>query len=100
MRVNMGIPAVLRRASAVLIGPGSLFTSLVSNLILPGVGEPVLEGVARGVHTYVLLNSMSDRESGSLTAGGVVEAITSALCRYGQLTCRSIPDSPISNTQY
>ena len=81
---NPRIPPLLREASLVVLGPGSLFTSLIASLVLPGVGEAM--AAARGRATRVLaLNSGPDRESGSMPASGFVECVVGALSRYGEL---------------
>ncbi|GBG31257.1 Subtilisin-like protease SBT4.13 [Hondaea fermentalgiana] len=86
-------PAVIRElaaARAIVFGMGSLYTSIVPCLVLPGVGEAVRDAQ---VPKLLLLNGTPDRESGDLAASGFVHAITNALNRKG--TSAEI-DCPVS----
>jgi len=59
--LNARIPTLLHNASLVLLGPGSLFTSLIPSLILPGVGEAML-AARGGAQRILLLNAGADCE--------------------------------------
>lgn len=59
--------AALARADAVVYGMGSLYTSIVPCLILPGVGEAV---AAVGGAKILLLNGGPDRETARAPTGG------------------------------
>ena len=105
---------MLERGTVFLFGPGSLYTSIVPSLLLPGVGEAIAAAGARGARRLLLLNAGGyprvpghptpacdvcqcddeltesgpgpDRESASMTASGVVGAFCAALSRYGDLS--------------
>jgi len=84
----------LGTARAVLYGPGSLFTSILPCLILPGVGEAVC-GAPEGAVRALLLNSCPDRETAGLSAAQHVEALAEGLRRYG---AASLPTERLVNT--
>lgn len=90
---NPRVLTALARADAVMYGMGSLYTSVVPSLILPGVGEAVAK--VRGAK-ILLLNGGPDRETARAPTGGsggdshpprpmaasdVVAAVVSALRR-------------------
>lgn len=81
---NPLIPPLVRNASLIILGPGSLFTSLIASLVLPGVGE-ALTSARRHATRVLALNSGPDRESGSLPASSFVASVVRALSRYGEL---------------
>ncbi|HET7293284.1 MAG TPA: uridine diphosphate-N-acetylglucosamine-binding protein YvcK [Vicinamibacteria bacterium] len=62
----------LLSADLVVIGPGSLYTSLLPPLLLPGLAEAVAKSGARVV---LIMNVMTERESMGLSAAGHVEAL-------------------------
>jgi hypothetical protein len=63
----------------VIYGQGSLYTSIVPCLILPGVGEAVSQVSGRKI---LILNGSYDRETHDMTATDFVHAITNALNRF------------------
>uniref|UniRef100_A0A0C3UGE4 Uncharacterized protein n=1 Tax=Guillardia theta (strain CCMP2712) TaxID=905079 RepID=A0A0C3UGE4_GUITC len=70
---NLNILPVLETAELILYGPGSLFTSVMPSLILPGMGEAVASSKAQKL---LLLNGNSDRESGNMTALEYLSPVT------------------------
>lgn len=64
----LGVLEALHEADAVILGPGSLFTSLLATLVVPGVAEAVKR--ARAVRIFVC-NSMT--EPGETDGYGVAE---------------------------
>ncbi|MGB1592958.1 MAG: 2-phospho-L-lactate transferase CofD family protein [Promethearchaeia archaeon] len=48
---------MLARGTVFLFGPGSLYTSIVPSLLLPGVGEAIAAAGARGARRLLLLNA-------------------------------------------
>lgn len=72
---NPRVLASLGRADAVVYGMGSLYTSLVPSLILPGVGEAVA-GV--GGAKILLLNGGPDRETARAPTGGAAPPSSSS----------------------
>jgi uncharacterized cofD-like protein len=69
--------ADLRRADQVVIGPGSLFTSVLAAVAVPGVAEAVRRSPGRRVYVANL------RPEGSETAGFDVAAHVGALAVHG-----------------
>lgn len=80
MPANPRVLEALNRSNAVIYSIGSLFTSLIPNLILRGVGEAIASPLVR--QKVLLLNGTIDRESGPsndpLTALDFVRAICNA----------------------
>ncbi|KAI1813603.1 UPF0052-domain-containing protein [Poronia punctata] len=75
----------LESAKAIIYSIGSLYTSLVPNLVLRGVGRAITASAAR--HKILILNSSIDRETGPadqpLTATEFVRAIVRAAATDG-----------------
>lgn len=75
-------PAVLRaieEADTILLGPGDLFTSLISNLIVPGVRETIASARAR---VFFILNIMTKfGETHQFTGRDFIEQLESNLGR-------------------
>jgi uncharacterized cofD-like protein len=65
--------AALRAADLIVLGPGSLFTSIIPNLLVPGV----LEAIAASRARTVFLCSLADMqgETWGLTSAELVEAL-------------------------
>jgi uncharacterized cofD-like protein len=65
--------AAIREAELVLLGPGSLFTSIVPNLLIPGVADALAETTA----PLVLISNLMTQpgETQGLSAGDHLEAI-------------------------
>lgn len=63
----------IRRADYILIGPGSLYTSIIPNLLVKGIGEAVVR--AKGHKIYVCNLMTQKGETIAYTAGDHVKAI-------------------------
>lgn len=73
VRPSPGILDAIARADLVTLGPGSLFTSIIPNLLVRGVARAILRSPAWKVS---ILNLMSQPgETSGLSAAGHVEAI-------------------------
>ncbi|MDQ3974031.1 MAG: YvcK family protein, partial [Actinomycetota bacterium] len=67
--------AALRRASLVVLGPGSLFTSVIASLLVPGVAAALADTRATVVYVANLLTQPG--ETSGLGVGAHVEALLS-----------------------
>jgi uncharacterized cofD-like protein len=68
-------PAVsaIKDADIILIGPGSLFTSIIPNLLVPGIAKAIRQSQARKI---LVLNTVNMREeTRGMTAIDYVEAV-------------------------
>jgi uncharacterized cofD-like protein len=63
----------IRRADLITVGPGSLYTSLITNLLVEGI--PSALGAARGVRVYICNLMTQANESLNLTASEHIERI-------------------------
>lgn len=63
----------IKRADLITVGPGSLYTSLITNLLVDGI--PAALGAARGVRVYVSNLMTQANESLNLTASEHIERI-------------------------
>ena len=63
----------IERADLITVGPGSLYTSLITNLLVSGV--PSVLGAARGVRVYICNLMTQANESLGLTAAEHIERI-------------------------
>jgi 2-phospho-L-lactate transferase/gluconeogenesis factor (CofD/UPF0052 family) len=69
--------------SVIIYGMGSLYTSIIPNLILKGVGECIAKKKTKKI---LILNGYPDRETYGMTAIDFVMAISNALNRNGELS--------------
>ncbi len=67
----------IRRADLIVLGPGSLFTSIIPNLLVPGVVDAVRE--SKGTTVFVCSLADMQGETRGMTAREHYEA----LCRHG-----------------
>lgn len=85
LNANSQVHASLRSAQCVIYSIGSLYTSIIPNLILKGVGDGIASTSIR--HKILILNSTIDRETGPssnpLTATDFIAAIARA-CAYSR----------------
>jgi len=63
----------IHRADYILIGPGSLYTSIIPNLLVKGIGEAVVRAKGRKIYVCNLMTQKG--ETISYTAGDHVKAI-------------------------
>lgn len=63
----------IERADLITVGPGSLYTSLITNLLVDGISSAL--GAARGVRVYICNLMTQANESLSLTASEHIERI-------------------------
>jgi uncharacterized cofD-like protein len=63
----------IQRADLITVGPGSLYTSLITNLLVDGI--PAALGAARGVRVYISNLMTQANESLNLTASEHIERI-------------------------
>jgi cathepsin L len=81
-------PSVLRAInqddSVIVYGIGSLWTSLIPNLVLKGIGESI-GNLPPTTLKLLLLNGTMDRETHTMTANDIIQSITNSLNRYGEL---------------
>lgn len=70
-----GVLEALHTADAVIVGPGSLYTSLLATLVVPGVAEAVTR--SPGVRIFVC-NAMTER--GETDGYGVAEHLRALAC--------------------
>jgi uncharacterized cofD-like protein len=63
----------IRRADLITIGPGSLYTSLITNLLVKGIPEALAE--TKGIRVYICNLMTQANESLSLTASQHIERI-------------------------
>ncbi len=71
----------IRQADIVVLGPGSLFTSIIPNLLVPGIVEAIRQSRARTVFVCSLADQQG--ETWGLSAREYVEA----LLRHGMAGC-------------
>jgi len=81
--------AAIERADLITVGPGSLYTSLITNLLVEGISAAL--GAARGLRVYISNLMTQANESLNLTASQHIERI------YDHTRTR-IFDSAIVNT--
>ena len=66
----------IRRADLLVLGPGSLYTSILPNLLIPGIGAAVRERRAAGAKVILPLNLMTQPgETDDMDAAAHVEAL-------------------------
>ncbi len=72
-------PAVeaLSEADVILLGPGSLFTSIIVNLLVPGIVEAILNSPAKVIFVCPIADTQGE------TAGMSVRDCYDALCSHG-----------------
>ncbi|KAF2103984.1 UPF0052-domain-containing protein [Rhizodiscina lignyota] len=81
--VNLKVREALESASAVVYSIGSLYTSIVPNLILRGVGEAIARTPSIR-HKVLILNSTIDRETGPSSEPFTATDFVAAIARAGQ----------------
>jgi len=98
LKANPKVVEALKSATSVVFSIGSLYTSIIPNLILRGVGEALSSPTIRS--KILILNSTLDRETGAgakpFTAIDFVEAI-SQVCWYSRGGQGKVPLSSYRN---
>jgi uncharacterized cofD-like protein len=90
-----GVLEALRRADMVVLGPGSLYTSLLATLIVPGVAEAI--AAARGARIFVcnLMTEPGETEGYGLAAhlkALAAHGLSPEALDYVVVNTRSIPE--------
>lgn len=65
----------IREADLIVVGPGSLYTSILPNLLVPGIGEEVCKAKAKKVYICNLMTQAG--ETLGFTASNHIEALYS-----------------------
>ena len=85
--------AAIKEADAILIGPGSLYTSIIPNILIAGITKAILE--SRAIKLYICNIMTQSGESDNYNASDHVEAIVahakSKLFDYCILNSAQIP---------
>lgn len=77
--------AAVAASDLVLLGPGSLFTSVIANLLVPGLGEALAETTARIVYVANILT-----QPGETTGLGAQEHVDALLAHVPELTLDAV----------
>ncbi|RFU67070.1 YvcK family protein [Bacillus sp. V59.32b] len=79
----------IKQADLIVIGPGSLYTSILPNLLVPGLGEEVCKSKAKKVYICNLMTQAG--ETLNYTASDHVKAI------YDHMSCHFISSILVNN---
>eukprot|EP00040_Diaphanoeca_grandis_P024573 m.135254 g.135254 ORF g.135254 m.135254 type:complete len:449 (-) comp29784_c0_seq3:345-1691(-) len=92
---NPAVFNALNQSQVIVYAMGSLYTSLVAQLIIPGIGESIARKTCSKV---LLLNGTYDRETAGLTATGFVKALIKAMQQHQSesSTLRSKPSDYVT----
>jgi uncharacterized cofD-like protein len=77
--------AAIEAADQILLGPGSLFTSLIATLLVPGIGKALRDANARRI--FICNSRMQKGETEGLSAAAHVEAL---LAHVGPFTVDTV----------
>lgn len=83
--------AEIKQADLIVIGPGSLYTSILPNLLVPGIGEAVSQAKAKKVYVCNLMTQAG--ETLDYTASDHVKAI------YKHIGCSCIDSILVNNKE-
>jgi len=75
-KMNPTVAAKIAECDVIVYGMGSLYTSIVPNLALKSMGDAVKNASCKKV---LMLNGGLDRETGTMSASDIVQAIVDAL---------------------
>lgn len=95
IRVYPPVVSAILAADFIILGPGDLFTSIIPNLIVPGVAEALRESKAK---MFYVLNIMTKfGETHNYTAKDFVQRLESFIGRevYGIFGNTRLPDSEV-----
>ncbi|GAA0318101.1 gluconeogenesis morphogenetic factor [Bacillus carboniphilus] len=81
----------IRQADLIVLGPGSLFTSILPNLLVPGLGEEICHAKAKKVYICNLMTQAG--ETLDFTASDHIKAI------YEHMKCAFIDTIIVNNAQ-
>lgn len=81
----------IKRADLIVIGPGSLYTSILPNLLVPGIGEAIVEASAKKVYICNLMTQAG--ETLDYTASDHVKAL------YNHVGCSCIDSILVNNEE-
>lgn len=81
----------IRQADLIVLGPGSLFTSILPNLLVPGLGEEICKASAKKVYICNLMTQAG--ETLDFTASDHIKAI------YEHMKCAFIDTIIVNNAQ-
>jgi uncharacterized cofD-like protein len=76
-RAHPAAVEAIERAQHIVLGPGSLFTSLIATLLVPGIRDAVVQ--ASGTSIFVCNNRIQKGETEGLTASEHLEALVAHL---------------------
>ena len=82
----------IREADAVILGPGSLFTSIIPNLLIPEIGEALRS--TRAVRIFVVNIMTQPGETTGFTAGDHLDAVSRHL-GPGHIDYIVVNDAPV-----
>lgn len=83
-------------ADLITLGPGSLYTSLITNLLVPGIAEAI--STSRATRVFLCNLMTQANESLGLTASQHIEKILEHVARHTSLTSRPLFDYALINT--
>lgn len=81
----------IKQADLIVIGPGSLYTSILPNLLVPGVGEAVCQSKAKKVYICNLMTQAGETQD--YTASDHIQAI------YSHMDCSFIDCILVNNQE-
>jgi uncharacterized cofD-like protein len=89
-----GVLAALRAADAVILGPGSLYTSVLATLIVPGIAEAIVN--APGAKIFVCNLMTEPGETDGYTLADHLDALAAHGVPPGTLDSVVLNDAPIA----
>lgn len=81
----------IKQADLIVIGPGSLYTSILPNLLVPGIGEAVCKSKAKKVYICNLMTQAGETQD--YTASDHIQAI------YSHMNCSFIDCILVNNQE-
>ncbi|KMY51781.1 gluconeogenesis factor YvcK family protein [Peribacillus loiseleuriae] len=81
----------IKQADLIVIGPGSLYTSILPNLLVPGIGEAVCQSKAKKVYICNLMTQAGETQD--YTASDHIQAI------YSHMNCSFIDCILVNNQE-
>ncbi|MDP8216102.1 MAG: YvcK family protein [Candidatus Kaelpia imicola] len=91
----------IENADVIILGPGSLYTSVIPNLLVPGMAEAILNSPAIKIYVVNIMTQLG--ETDNYTASDHIKAIfehtSSSLIQYAVLNLSFIPGDLLQNYQ-